>query len=60
MLQQKFAALETFRQLLPDALLDDARAGETDERAGLADVQIAQHGEAGGDAARGGSVSTLI
>ena len=46
-------ALEAFGQLLPDGLLDDARAGEADERARLGDVQVAQHREAGGDAAGG-------
>ena len=35
-------------------LLDDAGAGEADEGAGLCDVEIAEHGEAGGDAACGG------
>jgi hypothetical protein len=39
-LQQKLAALEPFRQLLADGLLDHARAGEADERAGLGDVQV--------------------
>ena len=39
---------------MADGLFDDARAGETDQRAGLGDVQVAQHGEAGGDAAGGG------
>src|SRR6185312_3146633 len=53
MLQQKLAALETFGKLLADGLLDHARAREADERARLADVEVAQHGEAGGDAARG-------
>ena len=53
MLQQELAALETFGKLLADGLLDHARAGEADQRARLADVQVAQHGEAGGDAARG-------
>ena len=50
--QQKLAALKAFRQFLADRLLDDARTRETDQRAGLGDVQVAQHGEAGGDAAR--------
>ncbi len=40
--------------ILADGLLDDARAGETDERAGFTDVEVAEHGEAGGDAAGGG------
>src|SRR5713226_9482971 len=37
-----------------DGLLDNARAGETYERAGFADIEIAEHGKAGGDAAGGG------
>src|SRR5258708_6867948 len=53
MLQQKFAALEALRQLLADGLLDDARAREADECAGLGDVQVAQHGETCGDSAGG-------
>ena len=34
-LQQIFRALEALGQLLADGLLDDARAGEADDRAGL-------------------------
>ena len=30
--QQKLRPLEAFRQLLPDGLLDDARAGKADQR----------------------------
>ena len=52
-LQQIFGALEAFRQLLADRLLDDAGAGEADQRARLGDLDVAQHGEAGGDAAGG-------
>ena len=40
-------------QLLADGLLDHPRAGEADQRAGLGDVDVAQHGEGGGDAAGG-------
>ncbi len=54
MLQQELGALEAFREFLADGLLDDARAGEADERAGFGDVEVAEHGEAGGDAAGGG------
>src|SRR5258708_33988639 len=54
-LQEELAALKTFRQLLADGLLDHARSGETDQRARLCDVQIAQHGVRGGHAARGGT-----
>ena len=50
-LDEELAALEPLRQLLPDRLLDDARAGEADERLRLGDVQIAEHREARGDAA---------
>ena len=50
---QIFGALEAFRQLLADGLLDDARAGEADQRAGLGDLDVAQHGVGRGDAAGG-------
>ena len=52
-LHQIFGALEAFRQLFADRLLDDARAGKADQRAGLGDVHVAQHGVGGGDAAGG-------
>ena len=32
-------------------MFDDARTGESDQSAGLADIQVAEHGEAGGHAA---------
>ena len=54
MLQQELRPLEALGQLLADGLLDDAGAGESDQRPGLADVEVAQHGEAGGDASGGG------
>src|SRR5712692_4324553 len=54
MLEKKLGALKSFGELLADGLLDHAWAGETNERAGLADVEVAEHGEAGGDAAGGG------
>src|SRR6516164_4905804 len=44
--QKKLGTLKTFGQLLADGLLDDARAGKTDQRAGLADIEVAQHGKA--------------
>src|SRR5271167_1013601 len=44
-LEEKFAALEAFGQLLADGLLDHTRPGEADERSRFGDVQIAQHGE---------------
>ena len=53
-LQQEFAALEALGQLLADGLLDHARAGESDQRAGFGDIQVAQHGERSGHAAGGG------
>ena len=52
-LEQELAALEAVGQLLADGLLDDARTGEADQRLRLGDVQVAQHREAGGDAAGG-------
>ena len=48
-----FGALETFRQFLADGLLDHARAGEADQRAGLGDLHVAEHGVGRGDAAGG-------
>ena len=51
--QQIFGALEALGKLLADGLLDDARTGEADERAGLGDVDVAQHGVGGRDAAGG-------
>src|ERR1700675_2679680 len=53
-LEKKLRALESFGKLLADGLLDDAGASEADERAGLRDVEVAEHGEAGSDAAGGG------
>ena len=38
-------------QLLADGALDDARAGEADERLGLGDVHVAEEREARRDAA---------
>src|SRR5947207_13254483 len=51
--EQEFGALKAFGEFLADGLLDDARARKADERARLADVEVAEHGEAGGDASRG-------
>src|SRR6195256_1026947 len=50
-LQKKFGRLKTFGKFLADGLFNDARPGKTDERAGLGDVDIAQHGIARSDAA---------
>ena len=52
-LGQIFGALESFRQFLADGLLDHARAGEADQRAGLGDLHVAQHRVGRGDAAGG-------
>ncbi len=52
-LLQIFGALEAFRQLLADGLLDHARAGEADQRAGLGDMHVAEHGVGRGHAAGG-------
>ena len=54
MLEQELAALEAFGEFLADRLLDHARPGEADQGARLGDVEVAQHGEGGGDAAGGG------
>ncbi len=40
---QIFGALEAGRQLLADGLLDHARTGKTDQRAGLGDMHVAEH-----------------
>src|SRR5258707_1670177 len=50
--EEEFGALKSFGVFLADGLLDDARAGETDERAGFTDVEVAEHGDAAGDAPR--------
>ena len=52
-LEQELAALEAFGQRLAHGLLDDARAGEADQRARLGDVEVAEHRQARGHAARG-------
>src|SRR5581483_6016041 len=52
-LGEVFGALETFRQFLADGLLDDARAGKADQRAGFGDLHVAEHRVRGGDAAGG-------
>ena len=46
MLKQKFAALKPLRQGLAHGLFDHSRAGETDQRAGFPDMNVAEHGEA--------------
>src|SRR5712664_3072247 len=52
--EQEFGALKAFGEFLANGLLDDARAGESNERAGLANVEVSEHREAGGNAAGGG------
>ena len=52
--QEVFGLLEALGQLLADGLLDDAGAGEADQRPWLGDLHVAQHGVGGGDAAGGG------
>src|SRR5262249_36396653 len=42
-IEQEFRALKPLGQLLADRLLDHARAGEADQRAGFGDVEIAEH-----------------
>jgi hypothetical protein len=51
---QIFGALEAGRQFLADGLFDHARAGESNDGAGLGDRDVAQHRERGRHAAGGG------
>src|SRR5260370_203585 len=46
-LHQELAALEPFRQLLPDGLLDDARPGEAEQCLGLRQDHVSEEGEGG-------------
>ncbi len=50
-LQKKLGRLKAIGKFLADGLFDDARPGETDQRARLGNVDIAEHGVACGDAA---------
>src|SRR3546814_441837 len=50
--EQIFGALEAFGELFADRVLDHALARKADQRRGFADLDIAEHGIAGGDAAR--------
>ena len=50
---QILGALKAVRQFLADRLLDHARAGKTDQRAGLGDMDVAEHRVGRGDAAGG-------
>src|SRR5690606_14914011 len=47
MFQQKFAALETFRQFLAHGLLDNPRARETNQSVRFSNIEVTQHSEAG-------------
>ena len=53
MLQQVLAGLETGGKGLADGLLDDPLASKTNERLGLSQDEVAQHREAGRNAAGG-------
>src|SRR3954470_2026522 len=52
-LEQIFGALEAFRQLLADRVLDHPLAGEADQGAGLGDMDVAEHRIGSGDSAGG-------
>src|SRR4051794_32651451 len=52
--EEELGALEAFGELLADGLLDDAGTGEADEGSGFGDVEVAEHGKAGGDSSGGG------
>src|SRR6516165_278702 len=52
-LKQKLGRLETFGKFLTDGLLDDARPCKADHCARLSDIEVAQHGVARADPARG-------
>ena len=52
-IEQEFAALKPFRQRFAHGLLDDARTGKADQRTRLGHVEVAEHREAGRNAARG-------
>jgi len=52
-LHDELGGLEALGQVSADGLAHHARPGEADQRARLGDVQVAQHGVGGRDAARG-------
>ncbi len=54
MFEHELGGLEALGQLDFDCLRDGPRAGEADQGARFRDDDVAQHGEAGGDAAGGG------
>ena len=47
MLQQKFRALESRWKILTDCLLDHPGTGKTNQRIGLGQYNVSQHGKAG-------------
>ena len=49
--EEELAGLEAFGELDADGLGDDLRAGEADQGLGLGEDDVAERGEAGGDAA---------
>ena len=51
MLQQKFAALKAFRQFFPHGLFNHPWSGEANQRLGFSNIQIAEQGQTGGNAA---------
>ena len=54
MLLEVFGRLEAVGQFFAQGLLDHPTAGKADQGLGLGQDQVAEHGEAGRDAARGG------
>ena len=58
-LHLELAALEPGGQLFADGLFNDTGPGKADEGSRLGQHDVAEAGEAGGDAASGGWVSTL-
>ena len=52
-IEEKFSGLEALGQILAGRLFEHARAGKADHRLRLGEVEIAQRGEAGRDAAHG-------
>src|SRR3982750_4916897 len=52
-LEQELASLETFRQFLPDRLLDHTRACKSDQCFWLGNINVTKHRKARGHAARG-------
>ncbi len=53
-IQQVFGGLEAIGKLLFDGFFNDAATGKADKGFGFGDVNVAHHGEAGGNAPCGG------